>query len=171
MSESSNPIPEEPPEPLYFSIDLQPVEDLVPEHDPSPGIIAVDLLNAEDILPRIPEAVPTPSLISGRLSLEIPQSTLHAGGRDVLDTSQIEVFDSPGAYCRHLIVLRFQTSRAPEIPSVAGSEAVNEHDKRFSAMVSRITELERQLRDIQHSYISWSHLSILPVFHTSDLDV
>ena len=94
MSESSNPIPEEPPEPLSFSIDLQPVEDLVPEHDPSPGIISFDLLNAEpeDVLPPIPEAVPTPSLISSRLTLEIPQSTLHAGDRDVLDTSHIEVF-------------------------------------------------------------------------------
>jgi hypothetical protein len=74
MSESSNPIPEEPPEPLSISIDLQPVEDLVPEHDPSPGIIAVDLLNAQDILPpsRISEAVPTPSLISGTAPPPIP---------------------------------------------------------------------------------------------------
>ena len=61
MSESINPIPEEPPEPLCFSIDLQPVEDLVPEHDRSPEVISVDLLNVKDILPRIPAAVPTPS--------------------------------------------------------------------------------------------------------------
>ena len=61
-SESINPIPEVPPEPLRFSIDLQPVEDLVPEHDRSPGVISVDLFNAKDILPRIPAAVPTRKL-------------------------------------------------------------------------------------------------------------
>jgi hypothetical protein len=91
MSESSSFIPEIPPEPLSFYIDLELIDSLVPEDDPSPKIIAIDLLNVEDILPPVPEAVPTPTLISSKLEVQ-PQSGLHVPQHEARTSSPFQVF-------------------------------------------------------------------------------
>ena len=60
-------IPEEPPEPLSFEIDLFPLHELldpIPEHCPQPVSLDIDLHPLSDLVPPIPDVAPeTPSLV------------------------------------------------------------------------------------------------------------